>query len=134
MDESTTTPRPQGHKLSIGLLDSTGTPGRRCDRRPALARNLDAGRTLEVTRLATEGSPNACSTLDGAAWRTTPAQGCRQLITYTQTVETGASSGAAGFRLVANPRSSARMGRTLPTAPKSTPPRQPVAPASSLAR
>lgn len=37
-----------------------------------VARHLDDGWTLEVTRLATDGSANACSALYGAAWRTTP--------------------------------------------------------------
>jgi hypothetical protein len=40
-----------------------------------VARNFDDGRTHEVTRLSTDGSPNACSALYGVPWRTTRAQG-----------------------------------------------------------
>ena len=34
-----------------------------------VARRLDDGLTLEVNRLATDGTPNACSALYGASWR-----------------------------------------------------------------
>ncbi|MFJ4642759.1 XF1762 family protein [Streptomyces bobili] len=62
--------RPQGHKFSIGLLDATGTRvGVAIVGRP-VARHLDDGWTLEVTRPATDGSPDACSALYSAAWRT----------------------------------------------------------------
>ncbi|MFF7532971.1 XF1762 family protein [Streptomyces bobili] len=55
--------RPQGHKFSIGLLDATGTRvGVAIVGRP-VARHLDDGWTLEVTRPATDGSPDACSAL-----------------------------------------------------------------------
>jgi hypothetical protein len=66
-----------------------------------VARMLDDGQTLEVTRVATDGSPNCCSMLYAAAWQATKALGYRRLITYTQTGESGASLRAAGWRVVA---------------------------------
>lgn len=65
-----------------------------------VARRLDDGFTLEVTRVATDGHKNACSFLYGAAWRATRALGYRKLITYTLAEEGGASLRAAGWRVV----------------------------------
>jgi hypothetical protein len=55
------------------------------------------GWTLEVTRLATDGTRNACSLLYGAARRATLALGYSRLLTYTLAEEGGASLRAAGF-------------------------------------
>lgn len=55
------------------------------------ARRLDDGNALKVTRLATDGQPNACSFLYGAAWRTARALGFKRLITYTLCSESGSS-------------------------------------------
>lgn len=57
------------------------------------------GWTLEVTRLATDGTRNACSLLYGAARRATFALGYTRLLTYTLAEEDGASLRAAGFVL-----------------------------------
>jgi hypothetical protein len=59
------------------------------------------GFTLEVRRVATDGSKNACSMLYGAAWRAARALGYRQLITYTLASEPGSSLRASGWRVVA---------------------------------
>jgi len=108
--------RPQGHKFSIGLLDADGTRvGVAIVGRP-VARHLDDGRTLEVTRLATDGSANACSALYGATWRTTRNLGYRRLITYTQAGESGASLRAAGFLNIAT--RAARRGWDVPSRPR----------------
>jgi hypothetical protein len=64
------------------------------------ARMLQDGWTAEVTRLATDGSRNACSLLYGAAWRACRALGYRRLVTYTLPEEGGASLRAAGWRLL----------------------------------
>jgi hypothetical protein len=66
-----------------------------------VARSLCDGWTLEVVRVATDGTKNACSFLYGAAWRATKALGWRKLITYTRQEEGGASLRAAGWRVVA---------------------------------
>lgn len=57
--------------------------------------------TLELTRLASDGTFNACSMLYGACARATFALGYRKLVTYTQADEGGASLRASGYRLVA---------------------------------
>lgn len=51
--------------------------------------------------MATNGTPNACSCLLGAAWRAARAIGYRRLVTYTRADERGASLRAAGLRVVA---------------------------------
>lgn len=65
-----------------------------------ISRNLADGWTCEVSRLASDGVPNACSMLYRAAWRAARAMGYRRLVTYTLAEEGGASLRAAGFRLV----------------------------------
>lgn len=65
------------------------------------ARLADDGWTLEVTRLATDGTPNVCSFLYGAARRATFALGYSRLLTYTLASEGGSSLRASGFTLEA---------------------------------
>jgi len=65
-----------------------------------VARSYDDGRTLEVNRTCTDGTPNANSALYGAAWRAARALGYLRLITYTQEGESGASLRGAGWRIV----------------------------------
>ena len=65
-----------------------------------VARKLDNGWTLEVNRVCTDGTKNACSLLYGAAWRAAKAMGFRRLITYTLPEEGGASLRAAGWALI----------------------------------
>ena len=48
-----------------------------------VARRLADGYTAEVTRVATDGTRNACSVLHGACWRAARAIGYRKLVTYT---------------------------------------------------
>lgn len=92
--------KPQGHKWSHGVVDEAGTVhGVAIVGRP-VARLLDDGLTVEVTRVATDGFPNACSALYGAAWKKARVDHWRA-ITYTQDGESGASLRAAGWRLVA---------------------------------
>lgn len=64
---------------------------------------FDDGSTAEVVCLSTDGTPNACSALLGAAWRAARAGGYRRLIAYTRVDEPGTSLCAAGFRLVPSP-------------------------------
>lgn len=61
------------------------------------ARMACDGWTLEVTRLATDGTKNACSFLYGAARRAAFALGYSRLLTYTLAEENGSSLRAAGF-------------------------------------
>ena len=57
------------------------------------ARMLCDGWTAEVTRCATDGTPNGCSALYGAAWRAARALGYRRLVTYTLKSEGGGVDG-----------------------------------------
>jgi len=65
-----------------------------------VARALDNGWTVEVTRLTTDGTKNACSMLYAAAWRVARALGYKRLITYILDSEPGTSLEAAGWKCV----------------------------------
>lgn len=88
-----------GAKFAVGLVDKAGRQaGAGIAGRPA-ARMLDDGLTLEVTRLCTDGTKNACSMLYGAIRRVAAAMGYRRLATYTLPEEGGASLRASGWTL-----------------------------------
>lgn len=53
-----------------------------------------------MTRLVTDGTPNARSLQYGAARRAVFALGYRRLITYSRTDEGGASLRGAGWRVI----------------------------------
>ena len=55
------------------------------------------GWTLEITRLASDGTRNVCSLLYGAARRAAFALGYSRVLTYTLAEEDGASLRASGF-------------------------------------
>ena len=67
-----------------------------------VARHLDDGTTLEVTRTASDGARNANSLLYGASWRAAKALGYQRLITFTQAGESGASLRGARWHLIAS--------------------------------
>ena len=91
---------PVGHKFSLAVAGDDGeVPGVALVRRP-VARALDDGWTLEVTRVATDGTRNANSALYGACRRAAWALGYRRLVTYTLPTESGASLRGAGWRLI----------------------------------
>jgi hypothetical protein len=89
-----------GHKFSIGLVEDDVVRGVAIVSRP-VARGLDDGMTLEVTRCCTDGIKNGCSKLYAAAWRATRALGYIKLVTYTLHDESGVSLTASGWRMVA---------------------------------
>lgn len=62
-----------------------------------VARRLQDGFTVEILRVCTDGTRNACSMLYGACRRVARALGYRRIITYTLPAEGGASLRAAGF-------------------------------------
>lgn len=94
---------PPGAEFAIGVQTNDATlVGVVLIARPT-AWAFDDGHTAEVIRLATDGTPNACSALLGAARRTARASGYRRLIAYTRIDEPGTSLCAAGFRLVPSP-------------------------------
>lgn len=92
---------PQGGLFAVGVArEGEDEPcGCAIVGRP-VARMADDGWTAEVTRLATDGTPNACSMLYGAAWRAARALGYRRCITYILDTEPGTSLSAAGWKLI----------------------------------
>ncbi len=87
-----------GHKFSLAAAKGGQVVGVAIIGRP-VSRVRDDGLTLEVTRLCTDGSRNACSLLYGAAARAAFALGYRRIGTYTLPSEGGASLRAAGWQL-----------------------------------
>lgn len=90
---------PQGSILQIAVARGDEIVGVCVVGRP-VARMLQDDYTAEVTRVATDGTRNACSKLYGAAWRAVRALGYRRLVTYTLPEEGGGSLRGAGFRLL----------------------------------
>lgn len=89
---------PQGWKFGVAVNDGENIVGVVTVGRP-VARALDDGWTLEITRCCTDGTvKNVASMLYGAAWRAAKAMGYKRLITYTLETETGTSLIAAGFK------------------------------------
>lgn len=86
-----------GHRFSIGIVSRGTLVGVAIIGRP-VSRMLDNGLTLEVNRVATDGTKNASSALYGAARRATFALGFKKLITYTLPSESGSSLRGAGWR------------------------------------
>lgn len=86
----------QGHRYSIGLVNHDQLIGVAIVGRP-VARN--APQTfVEVTRLCTDGTPNACSMLYSAAARAAKALGYEGIQTYILDSETGISLKASGWQ------------------------------------
>lgn len=88
-----------GHKFSIGAEKDGEIVGVAIVGRPT-SRHRDDGLTLEVTRLATDGTKNACSFLYGASARAAFSLGYKKIGTYILISENGASLRAAGWRLI----------------------------------
>ncbi len=89
---------PRGAVFAVAAKNDDTLVGVAVAGRP-VARMLDDGETLEVTRLATDGTPNACSLLYGACSRAAKALGYRRIYTYTLQREHGASLRASGWTL-----------------------------------
>lgn len=87
-----------GHKFSIGISDGEKIVGVAIVGRP-VSRHLDDGWTLEVNRLCTDGSRNACSALYAAAWRAARAMGYKRLVTYILESENGAKPTGGGVEV-----------------------------------
>lgn len=88
-----------GHRFSIGAAQGDSVVGVAIVGRPVARGNQD-GLTVEVCRVATDGTDNCCSFLYGAARKAAFALGYRRIITYTLPEEGGASLRGAGFKLL----------------------------------
>ncbi len=88
----------QGHKFSIAVCKDGNIVGVCIVGRP-VSRRLDDGKTLEVTRLCTDGTKNACSILYARAARIAKDMGYKKIITYILQNERGTSIKASGWKL-----------------------------------
>lgn len=91
---------PQGGLFAVGAELDGRVIGVAIVGKP-VARMLNDGKTVEITRLCTDGSRNACSFLYRACVRIANAMGYRRVLTYTLPEEGGASLRGAGFNLAA---------------------------------
>jgi hypothetical protein len=89
-----------GGKFSVGAAVDGKLVGVAIAGRP-VARRLDDGKTLEVLRVCTDGTPNANSFLYGRVKRIALLMGYEKVITYTLGKESGALLRAVGAQVVA---------------------------------
>lgn len=85
-----------GHKWSVACYDGERLCGVAIAGQP-VARRLDDGSTIEIRRVCTDGTRNACSILYGACARIAREMGYNRIITYTLASEPGTSLRASGF-------------------------------------
>ena len=88
-----------GYKFAAGVKDGDRLVGVAICGRP-VARELDDGTALEITRVCTDGTRNACSMLYAACRKAGRALGHNPILTYTLPEEGGASLRASGFKLI----------------------------------
>lgn len=86
-----------GQRFSIACYDGERICGVAICGNP-IARKLNDGLTLEIRRVCTDGTRNACSILYGACCRAAAAMGYRKVITYTLLSENGDSLKASNFK------------------------------------
>ena len=85
-----------GHKFSVAAYNGDELVGVGIAGQP-VARNLDDGMTIEIRRVCTNGTRNACSIIYGALSRCAKDMGYKRVVTYTLPSESGASLRASGF-------------------------------------
>lgn len=85
-----------GHKWSVACYDGDRLCGVAIAGQP-IERKLDDGLTIEIRRVCTDGTYNACSILYGACARIARDMGYKRVITYTLISEPGTSLKASGF-------------------------------------
>jgi hypothetical protein len=86
-----------GGKFALGATVDGRLVGVAIAGRP-VCRRLDDGKTLEVLRVATNGTPNACSFLYSRCAKIARLMGYERVITYTLDSQTGASLRAVGAK------------------------------------
>jgi hypothetical protein len=87
----------QGHRFSIGVSKGEVIVGYATVGRP-VSRCVNHHEVLEVTRLVTDGTPNACSKLYSACARIGKGMGYKKMQTYILDSEPGTSLRAAGWK------------------------------------
>lgn len=88
----------KGHIFSLGCYLHGKLVGVAVCGRP-VARKLDDGNTIEINRLATDGTKNACSKLYAFSAKYAKHRGFKRIITYTLVTEIGSSLRAANYTL-----------------------------------
>lgn len=88
---------PNGWRFGVALRNGSEAVLAVATAGQPVARALDDGYTVEITRVCTLGQKNASSMLYGALCRAAKAMGYRRAITYTLDSESGVSLRAAGF-------------------------------------
>lgn len=91
----------QGHRFSIGVEKDGKIVGGASIGRP-VARMTNAKEVLEVTRLVTDGTKNACSALYSAAARIGRELGYKRIQTFILDTELGTSLKASGWEFEQN--------------------------------
>ena len=86
-----------GGKFALGAARDGKLVGVAVAGRP-VCRRLDDGKTLEVRRVCTDGSANACSFLYSLCARIARLLGYERVVTYTLASEGGGSLRAVGAR------------------------------------
>ena len=88
----------QGHRFSLGCVDADGVlHGAAIIGRPVARLGGKPSEVVEVTRLVTDGTRNACSILYAAAARAAAAMGYIRIQTYILDTEPGTSLRASGW-------------------------------------
>ncbi len=87
-----------GGKFAVGCEAGGNLVGVAIAGRPVCRRH-DDGATLEVLRVCTDGTPNACSFLYARVARIARLMGYTRILTYTLDAESGASLRAVGARI-----------------------------------
>lgn len=88
------------HRFSIGCYEGDRLCGVAICGNPS-ARKLDDGATIEVKRVCTDGTKNACSILYGRCARIAKEMGYGRIITYILQSESGTSLRASGWEIEA---------------------------------
>jgi hypothetical protein len=86
---------PAGYLFLLGVSDGENLVGVATVGRP-VARALDDGKTVEITRICTDGTKHAASCLIARCSRVSRDLGYSRVITYIRADETGVSLRAAG--------------------------------------
>lgn len=102
-----------GAIFCVGVASGGDTVGVAIVGRP-VARRLDDGKTVEILRVCTDGTRNACSILYVACRKAARALGYSRIVTYTLPHEGGGSLRAAGFRLEGDAGGTGAMWATRP--------------------
>lgn len=86
-------------KIRVGAVNDKGDLVGVIQLGRPLSRYLDDGKTIEVVRLCTDGTKNACSFLYSRAARIAREIGYEKIITYILQSESGSSLTASGWKL-----------------------------------